>query len=84
MRSTKSNYSFRRRHVHIEFFRTFVVTKPYQSMNHDKAYHIIRITLAIHISASRTDCRTDQFRPYRIGRRLVTKHRIRYCSGQIR
>ena len=46
MRSTKSNYSFRRRHVHIEFFRTFVVTKPYQSMNHDKAYHIIRITLA--------------------------------------
>jgi KaiC/GvpD/RAD55 family RecA-like ATPase len=84
MRSTKSNYSFRRRHVHIEFFRTFVVTKPYQSMNHDKAYHIIRITLAIHISASRTDCRTDQFRPYRIGRRLVTKHRIRYCPGQIR
>ena len=30
MRSTKSNYSFRRRHVHIEFFRTFVVTKLLQ------------------------------------------------------
>lgn len=27
MRSTKSNYSFRSRHVHIEFFRTFCELK---------------------------------------------------------